>query len=86
MKIIHLVNQFIPKNEKRNVVISPRFRKGFKRNWNGWKEFYDLLSSDKKLMNRFNFIICGKRVNIFQIQKNRFLRYKYIYQELEALL
>jgi hypothetical protein len=68
-----LVNQFLPKNEKKNVVISPRFRKGFKRNWNGWKDFYDLLSSDKKLMQMYNFIICGKKGEYIPDPKNRFL-------------
>ncbi len=68
-----LVDQFLPKNGKPNVVLAPRFRKGFKRNWNHWKEFYDLLSVDKQLMNKFNFIICGKPGEYIPDNKNRFL-------------
>jgi len=68
-----LVDQFLPKNGKKNVVLAPRFRKGFKRNWNSWPQFYDLLSNDKKLMERFNFIICGKKGEYVPDPKNRFL-------------
>lgn len=68
-----LIDQFLPKNDKKNVVISPRFRKGFKRNWKKWNEFYDLLSSDKQLLNKCNFIICGKPGEYILDSKNRFL-------------
>jgi hypothetical protein len=68
-----LVNHFLPKNEKKNVILSPRFRKGFKRNWKHWKEFYDILASDKDLLKKFNFIICGKKGEYVPDVKNRFL-------------
>ena len=68
-----LVDNFLPKNGKQNVVLSPRYRKGFKRNWPNWQEFYDILASDKKLMHRFNFIICGKKGEYVPDKKNRFL-------------
>ena len=68
-----LVNNFLPKNEKQNVVISPRYRRGFKRNWNGWHKFYNILSKDSRLMNMYNFIICGKPGEYVPDEKNRFL-------------
>jgi len=68
-----VVDQFLPKNGKQNVVLAPRQRKGFKRNWGKWPEFYNLLSNDKKLMERFNFIICGKKGEYVPDSKNRFL-------------
>lgn len=68
-----VVDQFLPKNGKQNVVLAPRQRKGFKRNWGKWPEFYDLLANDNKLMERFNFIICGKKGEYVPDSKNRFL-------------
>ena len=68
-----LVNKFLPKNEKRNIVLAPRFRKGFRRNWKKWPEFYDLISNDNRLMESFNFIICGKKGEYVPDEKNRFL-------------
>ena len=68
-----LVDKFLPKNGKPNVILSPRFRKGFKRNWGRWPDFYDILAADKKLMSRFNFIICGKKGEYVPDNKNRFL-------------
>jgi hypothetical protein len=68
-----LIDHFLPKNKKKNVVISPRFRKGFKRNWNKWKDFYNLLDTDKELMSKCNFIICGKKGEYIPDEKNRFL-------------
>jgi len=68
-----IVKKFLPNNGKSNVVISPRFRKGFKRNWGKWNEFYDLLANNNQLMNRFNFIICGKPGEYIPDKKKRFL-------------
>ena len=68
-----LVDHFLPKNGKQNVVLAPRQRKGFKRNWGNWPEFYNLLANDNKLMERFNFIICGKKGEYVPDSKNRFL-------------
>lgn len=55
-----LVNEYIPDN-KPIVVLAPRFRKGFKRNWKHWQRFYDLLWRKKDLLKDFTFIICGKK-------------------------
>jgi len=67
-----IVNNYLSKNKKPLVVISPRFRKGFKRNWNRWEEFYDLIYNDKDLMSLFSFIICGKSDEYIPDPKNRF--------------
>jgi hypothetical protein len=68
-----LVDQFLPKNGKQNVVLAARFRKGFERNWKRWPEFYDLISNDNRLIETFNFIICGKKGEYVPDKKNRFL-------------
>jgi len=67
-----LVDKYLPDNGKPNIIISPRFRKGFKRNWNHWPEFYDMLFKDKELMNSFNFILCGKKGEYIPDPKHRF--------------
>ncbi len=67
----NLVDSYLPKN-KPTIIIASRFRKGFKRNWNGWEKFYDLLAKNKGLMDRYNFIICGKEGEYVPDLKNRF--------------
>lgn len=67
-----LVNAYIPK-DKPLVVLAPRFRKGFKRNWNKWPEFYDILAKQNEMLNNFNFIICGKKGEYIPDEKSRFL-------------
>jgi len=69
-----LVEQYLPQETtKPLVVLAPRFRKGFKRNWKYWPDFYNIIASDFKLMNDFNFIICGKPEEYIPDEKNRFL-------------
>lgn len=68
-----LMEEYLPKDDKPLVVISPRFRKGFKRNWRYWPDFYDRLANDKTLMENFNFIVCGKKGEYIPDRKNRFL-------------
>ncbi len=70
-KNYELVNNFLPDNGKLNVVLAPRSRDGFKRNWPYWKTFYDILSNDK-IFNSYNFIICGKTGEYIPDEKNRF--------------
>jgi len=65
-----LISQYIPKN-KPWVVISPRFRKGYKRNWKHWLELYDMIESSG-LMNRFEFILIGKAPEYTPDPKKRF--------------
>ena len=55
-----LVDSYLPDN-KPIVILAPRFRKGFKRNWNGWQKFYDILWNRKDLLRDFTFVICGKK-------------------------
>jgi hypothetical protein len=66
-----LINKHIP-NSKPLILLAPRFRKGFKRNWPNWNKFYDLIYNDEKLMDSFHFIICGKEGEYIPDEKNRF--------------
>lgn len=66
-----LVEEYVP-NNKPLVILASRFRNGFKRNWKYWYEFYDLLWSDK-LLEDFNFIICGKKGEYIPDKNSRFL-------------
>jgi hypothetical protein len=68
-----LVNSYLPKDKKPLVVLAPRFRKGFKRNWNKWDQFYDLLAKQSSLISNYNFIICGKPGEYVPDKKSRFL-------------
>jgi len=68
---LRLVSVYLPTN-KPIVVLASRFRNGFKRNWKYWPEFYNLLASDKKLMEKFNFVICGKKEEYIPDEKHRF--------------
>jgi hypothetical protein len=54
-----IVDEYIP-NNKPIVVLASRFRKGFRRNWHEWQNFYDLLWNEKDLVEKFTFVICGK--------------------------
>ena len=66
-----IVDKFVPK-DKPLVVLAPRYRIGFQRNWKHWNEFYNMLSNHS-LRSDFNFIICGKEGEYFPDKKNRFL-------------
>lgn len=66
-----LVDKYLP-TDKPLVILSPRYRKGFRRNWEKWPKFYDLLSQSD-LMNKFNFIVCGKPGEYMPDKKHRFL-------------
>ena len=68
-----LVDNYLPKNKKPLVILAPRFRKGFNRNWGEWQTFYDVLYNNKELYNMFNFIICGKRGEYIPDKDKRFL-------------
>lgn len=67
-----LIDTYIPK-DKPLVVLAPRYRDGFRRNWNRWPEFYDFLAKEKELMKNFNFVICGKKGEYIPDKKSRFL-------------
>jgi len=68
---LELIEKYLP-NEKPVVVLAPRFRKGFKRNWRRWPDFYNLLWQNKELINKYHFIICGKEGEYIPDPKNRF--------------
>ena len=68
-----IVNSYLPEETKPLVVLAPRYRNGFRRNWNAWPEFYDKLAQDKNLMKDFHFIICGKKGEYIPDKKKRFL-------------
>ena len=80
-----LVNDYLPK-DKPLVVLAPRYRVGFKRNWKSWPEFYELIYKDKFLMDTYNFIICGKVGEYVPDDKNRFLDMNQIRLELGSSL
>jgi hypothetical protein len=68
-----IVNEYFPVNGGRPyVIISPRYRKGFQRNWPHWIQFYDTLYKDKELMDSFHFILCGKEGEYIPDPKHRF--------------
>jgi len=68
-----LLNKFLPTDKKKLVLLAPRFRKGFKRNWPRWPEFYDLIYKNEELNKHFNFVICGKEGEYVSDKKDRFL-------------
>lgn len=65
-----LVDQYIS-NDKPWIVLSPRYRKGFKRNWNHWETFYDMIYNSD-LYEKYKFIIVGKSLEYIPDKKNRF--------------
>ena len=67
---IKLVDEYVP-NDKPLVVLAPRYRKDFKRNWKNWPEFYNMLANHE-LMSSFNFIVCGKEGEYIPDEKDRF--------------
>ena len=67
-----LVNKYLPFDSKPVVVLAPRYRKGFARNWYKWPVFYDLLSQDTQLMSQYTFVICGKPGEYVPDKKCRF--------------
>ena len=71
-KNYELVDRYLPNGGKPIVVLGSRYRNGFKRNWEHWKKFYELLSKRKSLMEDFNFVICGKVGEYVPDEKNRF--------------
>ena len=66
-----LVGKCVP-NDKPVVVLGPRFRKGFKRNWPYWQKFYNMISVNSWLINNFHFVICGKEPEYVPDEQDRF--------------
>jgi hypothetical protein len=67
-----LVNEYLPKEGAPIIILAPRLRSGFRRNWKGWPEFYDVLSEDTDMVKRFRFVICGKPGEYVPDKKDRF--------------
>lgn len=65
------VEEYFSVNKKPIIVIAPRYRKGFKRNWPYWKNLYDIIWKNK-LQEKFNFVICGKTGEYIPDKENRF--------------
>jgi len=66
-----IINKYVP-HDKPLVVLAPRYKIGFQRNWKHWNLFYDMLA-DHPLRSKFNFIICGKEGEYVPDKKGRFL-------------
>jgi len=66
-----LIENYLSKNNNPIVILSPRYRKGFQRNWNQWPQFFDMIW-ESDLQKQFNFIICGKPGEYIPDLKNRF--------------
>jgi hypothetical protein len=70
---MELVNEYLPKDGKPLVIISPRYRGDLKRNWPHWEVFLDMVANDPYLMKHFNFILCGKDGEYKPDKQKRFL-------------
>jgi len=67
---LRLVEEHIP-NSKPVVVLAPRYRNGFRRNWPHWGKFYDKVwNSD--LRDEYMFVICGKPGEYIPDKDDRF--------------
>ena len=66
-----LVDDYI-KTNKPVVVIAPRYRKDFSRNWPYWSKLYSLIIQDKYLKD-YTFVICGRDPDYIPDKENRFL-------------
>lgn len=67
-----LLNKYID-NDKPIIILAPRYREGFKRNWPYWNELYDMIYDNTQLINSYNFVLCGKKPDYISDLKNRFL-------------
>lgn len=67
-----LVDKYLPNDGKPLVVLAPRYREGFKRNWDKWDQFYDMLVKQTDMLNNYNFIVCGKKGEYAPDKRSRF--------------
>jgi hypothetical protein len=68
-----LLDEYLKNVNKKIIILSPRYRKNFKRNWNQWPKLFDLIYNDKYLMDNYEFILCGKEGEYIKDERNRFL-------------
>jgi len=66
-----LIEEFLKDVKKPIVILAPRFRKNFKRNWPYWNDLYDKIEQTKWI-DKIEFIICGKDGEYIPDKKNRF--------------
>ena len=66
-----LVNKFLKDVTKKIIIVAPRYRANFKRNWPHWEIFYDIIKQDK-FFNKYEIIICGKKREYVPDKKGRF--------------
>ena len=69
---LKIVEKLLPE-DKKIIVLAPRFRLGFKRNWPFWQELYDMIYASPQLMDGAFFVICGKKPDYVPDKHNRFL-------------
>jgi len=70
-KNLEVVNKALDK-DKPIIVLAPRMRKGFARNWPHWNDFYDMIFYDKEL-EKYQFVICGKTDEMYYDPLKRFI-------------
>jgi hypothetical protein len=68
------------------IVLAPRYREGFKRNWPHWNELYNLIWNNEELKNKYTFIICGKSPDYIPDVERRFLDINYMDQNVNSSL
>ena len=60
-------------NSRPIIVLGPRYRNGMKRNWPYWQALYNMIFENKKLIEKYNFVICGKKPDYIPDMYGRFL-------------
>lgn len=60
-------------DDKPVVILAPRYREGFRRNWPYWNDLYDLISNNKSIIDKYNFVVVGKPPDYVPDNKGRFL-------------
>jgi len=79
-KNVDIIDNFLKDVTKPIVIIAPRYRKNFKRNWPYWQQFYDKIY-DTKWNEKFEFIICGKEHEYVPDDKFRFKDLSFIKEQ-----
>jgi len=63
--------KFLKDIKKPIILLAPRYRKNFKRNWPYWQKLYNKIY-DSKWDEKFEFVICGKENEYVSDKYNRF--------------
>jgi|GEM_PF-6696252 hypothetical protein len=59
-------------NDKKTIILAPRYRQKVKRNWNHWQELYDMIYYSE-FFKKYNFVICGNKGQYIPDNYDRFL-------------